>query len=254
MSGSVGGLTYSRNRYGFYVKQRPNPVNPATSKQTEARSRFGSATKMFNSVTTAQRQAWNDFGANLFISRKGKTGATGSVAFTSLYNASSAMLAIASATTLVTAAAGGAKGVVSLPVNPPAVLADNFAKGTNTVALSVGACSYTPAGAVSVEINCSEALTNVAASPLRNGNNTAAGFAVYASTIFRNENGYASAREGRMILAAPNIITLPVSVTKFTLSGNAQGQPMKAWIRLSVYMVDTFGQAAIVGQKTVQIN
>jgi hypothetical protein len=61
MAGSVGSSTYSRNRYGQYKKNKPNPVNPNTARQIIVRSIFNSAVGMWQTLTAAQRTAWKLF-------------------------------------------------------------------------------------------------------------------------------------------------------------------------------------------------
>lgn len=65
MSGSMGGLTASRNRGGQYFRQRVIPIDPATSKQNAVRGYLASAVVAWTSVlTAAQRTAWATYAAN----------------------------------------------------------------------------------------------------------------------------------------------------------------------------------------------
>lgn len=58
-SGSIGGLTYSRNRGGLYTRTRTVPSNPATERQGIARENLATAVATWtNDLTLAQRQAW----------------------------------------------------------------------------------------------------------------------------------------------------------------------------------------------------
>jgi len=58
-SGSIGGMTASRNRYGFYLRARTPPVNPNTSRQMQARAIFAAVANGWSaSATQAQRDAW----------------------------------------------------------------------------------------------------------------------------------------------------------------------------------------------------
>lgn len=58
-SGSVAGTTYSRNRYGSYMRNRAMPVNPASVRQQVVRSRFGNLSQAWRGLTAAQRLEWN---------------------------------------------------------------------------------------------------------------------------------------------------------------------------------------------------
>jgi len=61
--GSIGGTTYSRNRYGSYARQRVTPVNPRTPAQIRARSNFQSAATAWRSLTPVQRTQWDNYAA-----------------------------------------------------------------------------------------------------------------------------------------------------------------------------------------------
>lgn len=59
MSGSVGGTTHARNRFGFYVRNRTKPVNPNTGRQQAVRSALTQMTTRWSqTLTQAQRDAW----------------------------------------------------------------------------------------------------------------------------------------------------------------------------------------------------
>lgn len=60
--GSMGGITYSRNRFGAYRRARVSPVNPNSARQQAARGRFTFMTSLWSSLLTlAQRTAWNQY-------------------------------------------------------------------------------------------------------------------------------------------------------------------------------------------------
>lgn len=58
-SGSIASTTYSRNRYGAYIRNRAIPVNPNTAVQTSVRSRFGAQSAAWRALTAGQREQWN---------------------------------------------------------------------------------------------------------------------------------------------------------------------------------------------------
>ena len=62
--GSVGGLTYSKNRYGNYVKRRPFPRQPNNTAQQNARSRFVEAATSWRELPDGVRAAWDSYAAN----------------------------------------------------------------------------------------------------------------------------------------------------------------------------------------------
>lgn len=60
MSGSIGGNTFARNRYGNYVRARTKPINPNSANQVQVRSALSSLTSRWSQTLTAvQRTAWN---------------------------------------------------------------------------------------------------------------------------------------------------------------------------------------------------
>ena len=65
-SGSYAGLTASHNRYGYYLRARVVPTNPSTPRQQAQRTRLGALAQHWsNTLTAAQRAAWNLYGANI---------------------------------------------------------------------------------------------------------------------------------------------------------------------------------------------
>lgn len=63
-SGSVAGNTYSRNRFGAYVRARTKPVNPQSPRQTVARARVSFLAEEWSDTLTApQRLAWETYAA-----------------------------------------------------------------------------------------------------------------------------------------------------------------------------------------------
>jgi hypothetical protein len=70
-SGSMGGTTYSHNRYGQYMRNRRVPVNPNTALQDAVRTVFADLAQRWNStLLTAQRSAWNNYAANVAVKDK----------------------------------------------------------------------------------------------------------------------------------------------------------------------------------------
>lgn len=59
-SGSLAGVTSSRNRFGQYRRTRAIPVNPNSSFQGTQRARLAAASAAWRALTSAQRAGWND--------------------------------------------------------------------------------------------------------------------------------------------------------------------------------------------------
>jgi len=65
LSGTLGGIVASRNRYGSYFRQHVIPVDPATSLQNAIRTDFTTLVNLWtNTLTSTLRDAWNTWAAN----------------------------------------------------------------------------------------------------------------------------------------------------------------------------------------------
>jgi hypothetical protein len=74
VSGSVGGVTYTHGPGGLIARARSTPVNPNTTYQQEVRSWMSAlATRWQDTLTAAQRAAWEVFATNMpVINRLGE--------------------------------------------------------------------------------------------------------------------------------------------------------------------------------------
>jgi hypothetical protein len=73
-SGSIQGMTASRNRFGQYFRTRASPVQPRTPAQLNQRARMTTNAAAWRGLTDAQRAGWLDLG--LSISRTDSLGQT----------------------------------------------------------------------------------------------------------------------------------------------------------------------------------
>ena len=60
-SGSIGGTTFSRNRYGAYTRVRAIPVNPNTLPQQNARSRLSTFSQNWQNLAASEQLAWKSW-------------------------------------------------------------------------------------------------------------------------------------------------------------------------------------------------
>ena len=71
LSGSIAGNTYARNRYGQYVRARTTPTNPNTARQQTVRQAVADLTARWSqTVTAAQRTAWNLYGNSVTMKNR----------------------------------------------------------------------------------------------------------------------------------------------------------------------------------------
>lgn len=87
-SGSAAGDTFSRNRWGQYMRRRSAPVQPRTPAQLNQRARMTTNAAAWRGITDAQRAGWLDLG--LMITRTDSLGQSydlnGFAAFCSVNN------------------------------------------------------------------------------------------------------------------------------------------------------------------------
>lgn len=68
VSGKLGGIVFSRNRFGAYMRARIVPVNPNTVFQQAVRNRFSTLTnRWFSVLDAAQRAGWDLYAANVGV-------------------------------------------------------------------------------------------------------------------------------------------------------------------------------------------
>ena len=59
--GKLGGVVFSRNTSGAYARQKVSPVQPRTPAQLNQRSRLTAVSKVWETLTQNQREAWKAF-------------------------------------------------------------------------------------------------------------------------------------------------------------------------------------------------
>lgn len=64
-SGSLAGVTSSRNRFGQYRRTRATPVNPNSTAQGAVRARLAANAAAWRALTSAQRAGWVTLGNNM---------------------------------------------------------------------------------------------------------------------------------------------------------------------------------------------
>lgn len=71
LSGRVGGVVFSHNAGGAYVRAGSIPTNPNTTFQQAVRNAVAQLSAMWsNTLTRAQQDAWNVYGANVKVTNR----------------------------------------------------------------------------------------------------------------------------------------------------------------------------------------
>ena len=72
--GKEGGVIYSRNAYGAYMKTKVTPVNPQTQHQLDQRTLMGNLSQAWAGLATADKASWENLGAQVTrVNRFGDT-------------------------------------------------------------------------------------------------------------------------------------------------------------------------------------
>jgi hypothetical protein len=71
VSGSIKGITFSKNRGGQYVKGRSSPTNPNTTQQQTIRTILSDLSNLWvNTLSQADRNKWADYAANVPVTNR----------------------------------------------------------------------------------------------------------------------------------------------------------------------------------------
>lgn len=82
LSGKMGGMVFSRNKGGAYVRAGVTGINPQTIGQLQARNAFGAVSTLFRGLSSAEKTFWQEWADNYYSPRGG-----GNVGQFSGYNA-----------------------------------------------------------------------------------------------------------------------------------------------------------------------
>jgi len=88
LRGKMGGLVFSRNKAGAYIRALVTPVNPQTVRQQTARYSFGNNSILFQALSSFQKNCWETFARTHFNPLKGNS--------TGIYSGGNAFVALRS--------------------------------------------------------------------------------------------------------------------------------------------------------------
>jgi hypothetical protein len=139
--GSIGGIVFSRNAGGAYMRTRTTPVHPNSLLQAQAKSLFSAAVNTFtNTLSAGERTAWKSYASvvpytDVFGATRYYSGQQRYVqAYVAAVNAGKSVLSVATAPTTMTEAENVEMSTVS--ITQGAAVADGTLTFTNTLAPS----------------------------------------------------------------------------------------------------------------------
>lgn len=278
LRGKMGGLIFSRNKGGQYVKAYAMPIDPASSAQINARTAFAQAISAFHTMNPTDKAGWQAFASAYFSSKnRGNVPGlhSGVNAFVGLRNISINMLRMQTDLadlvieingTPATLPAQGTPVISNIaPILPLQGVLDNG----NYSIVGVTDMSFDSGTGVSTFTfqtawNSSPSAPTPTASTgsiFSDGEGQSVGFAVYASNLLAQAGTFVN-NPDLILLGSTGIITsytTPSVITnevKVDLIGTADYTGyMNALVssgtyRLQLYMYNTFGQIIKIGEFT----
>lgn len=134
ISGSVGGMTFSHNQGGAYIRRRAIPTNPNTPAQTAIRSATNQNSQAWQGLTLNQRDSWNAFASSVSLaSYRNALGLAGQLSGQQAYVRLNNRLRYAGLSVINTPPAGDAA-----PSVPADILSPDFAVIVGGTGLTLG--------------------------------------------------------------------------------------------------------------------
>lgn len=274
LSGKLGGNVFARNKAGAYIRQYVIPVDPNSQAQSNARESFGAASSAYHSLTSTQKNQWQNFATNLYLPKNGaNTGQfSGFNAFTSLRNLVVNAQRL-QPTTFVTSVSGAVVvpdlvgNFIPLDTPPATTIQANLALASGTpVAMYLTNGTVATTGEVSFNLNLGGSITPAGGNLnpiLQDGAGNSIGFAVYLSNPVQQSQMFINNPELICAGVVPPVELLPASALlvssigfEFTAINPTNYQAWYSegdWVRMTVYSVSTGGQTIRIGSITVQV-
>jgi len=283
LRGKMGGLVFSRNKAGQFVRQYVKPVDANTPAQVDARAAFAQAGSAFHSLDPSDKQAWNVFAASYFTSKR-----LGNVP--SIHSGVNAFISLRS-TMINMSRTQSQAGDLAIKVNNVAATAITQSTITAPLAAPVSPMvasldfgSYSISDVISVNYDVNTQIASFSFNIIYNSTPTAPAGTPTTSTIFTDEAGagygfavYASnllvqkgtfvANPGIVLLGNTGLIegytmtlaSVPAIVEMSFTSAQDFSNYRKAVIqggeyRFTLYMYNSQGQTIKIGENTGQAN
>lgn len=274
LSGKLGGMVFSRNASGSYVRAGVKGTNPSTIAQVLARQAFGSVSTLFRGLSSIEKTAWQEFADNYYSPRNG-----GNSGQFSAYNAFIALRSTVQQTIRYqlndylevngAVPTGGQTQVPFIPM-PETPIATTLLPAVATVGgdsalLSLTGAELTTTGLVSVDLQIGDG-SGVDLVNNQDINGNALGFAVYISNGNPSDNMTYDNPEAQLmgffepwLFTAPLTDALGVETYNFdVISGLSLGRfkrfPLKnEYVLITVYAVNKYGMFTSIGSVESQV-
>lgn len=250
-SGSIGDMTFSKNKSGFYVKNRAKPTNPRTEAQVQARQNLALSAGAWGALSPEQKNKWSEYGRTLFTGLNGTTNVTGLAAF-------SAANTIAKNSALLSATPpdGTQEPIVINPDNVPMARPSPIFTTQANPGFTIGLGSITlranGIGTANMAFSDNVAFVAEGFSNLSTGSS---GFAVYASQPYNYEGGY-SGKLLQTLLGNTGMlsdITFSGQLFALTFSTSAKVGNIGQFVLVSLVAFDEYGQTIILHSRETDI-
>ena len=235
-SGRLGGMVFSRNKGGAYVRKFVTPTNPSTAKQRAVRERFAQRTHEFRTLPPATKAMWLEYSNTYFnpLTGTGKGGALN--AFLSNRQAVDNANQVANVTTFDVGVSPAAAFV--LPTSPPTQpLAANILCDETKIVPSIENVLYAN-GVMQALIKLPD-LSDVHNFEFVNENNVRVALNVYVSSPSGGD--YYSNPYRNLVASTAGFVFNEINGQRLGMSGPITLQK-KSNYRATLVIMDMFGQ------------
>lgn len=273
LSGSIGGITASRNRGGNYFKMKSNPIQPNTQAQLRAKANFGAGSKGFGDLTSGEKSGWANYAEVFFSPRNPKTGSvpSGYQAFAAINTLFRNSVTANRTYTVEVNGSVLAGGVTFSPYSfaPTLPIAnggspnwDNILGNPETIVVTGGRMSVDGNVEMTAQIGNG---VSTEMSNFRNGEDSEFGFAVYASNANPSDNmNYARPEQYLMgffqlptatdISDLDSVATITIQSVLDFITGEYQSFPLfGTFVNLTLYTVDERLNMSKIGTIEVEV-
>lgn len=235
-SGKLGGMVFSRNKGGAYVRKFVTPINPSTSKQRTVRERFSQRALEFRALPAETKAMWAEYVQTYYSPLTGSGKGNALNAFVSCRQAVDNANSVAQQTTFDVST--NPTTPFQLPTIPPdKPLAANVRLQERIFVPTIKNVSYAP-GTLSVRIDISDG-TPIPPSEFENENGVRVSLNLYCSSP--SGGNYFSNPYRALFAATAGVRFDDIQQGRITISGGITLQSSFNY-RCTLVLMDEYGQ------------
>ena len=235
-SGRLGGMVFSRNKGGAYIRRHVTPTNPNSQKQRTVRERFATRSLEFRALPAATKAMWQEYTQTYYSPLTGTGRGTALNAFISNRQAVDNAVCVAQQTTFDVSS--NPSQSFQLPTIPPdKPLAANVRLQEAIVVPIIKSVDYSN-GQLSVRISITDG-TPIPTGELENENGVKVALNLYVSSP--SGGSYFSNTYRTLLASTAGVRFDDIQTGTINISGNVTLQP-KFNYRVTLVIMDEYGQ------------